>query len=222
MLLIFKSNFLQTASINWSVAASENACGSLELRLPKGGSLEPIILKGWSPGAQTIPMAIFSNFKPLEPRRACNGALEHSNFVFLEAQSPLKYALETRSPRSLRGAQNCFIGVWNWFLQHSTRPSSSPKKGWIVYPWLVSRALSSGWIVRSNSPPARRIFTTSNMKDSFGYRLYLLRFKLNNTSSVFLLRPFWKITCSKSIRWSHVRITNMHSLPPCDTLAIYG
>ena len=27
------------------------------------GALEPIILKAWSPGAQAIPMAIFSNFK---------------------------------------------------------------------------------------------------------------------------------------------------------------
>ena len=36
-------------------------------KAPKGGgvagALEPIILKAWGPGAQTIPMAIFSNFK---------------------------------------------------------------------------------------------------------------------------------------------------------------
>ena len=44
-------------------------------RSTKGGgvarTLEPIILRDWSPEAQTIPMAIFSNFKNID-----------SNFVF--------------------------------------------------------------------------------------------------------------------------------------------
>ena len=54
--LIFKQSSLKNSFLNKEVAAET----------PKGGvagALEPIILKAWSPGAQKIPMAIFSNFK---------------------------------------------------------------------------------------------------------------------------------------------------------------
>ena len=36
-------------------------------------------MKTWSPGAKTIPMVVVSNFErcsPVEPRKACNGAVE--------------------------------------------------------------------------------------------------------------------------------------------------
>ena len=57
-------------------------------RPPKGGggrwspgahhfeSLEP-----WSPDNSHGNLLEFQEIEPLEPRKACNGALEHSNFV---------------------------------------------------------------------------------------------------------------------------------------------
>ena len=41
---------------------------------PKRGSLEPIIFKAWSPGAQTVLVVVFLNFKiePLKPWSTCN------------------------------------------------------------------------------------------------------------------------------------------------------
>ena len=63
---------------------------------PKGGrvigALEPAILKASSPGAQTIPMVLFSNFErlsPVEPWKGSNGALEHSDFA-LRSPDPIK------------------------------------------------------------------------------------------------------------------------------------
>ena len=72
---------------------------------PKEESLEPIILKAWSPGAQTIPMAIFSNFKRLSLWSPEKHTMEpwSTAILSLGARSPLKYALDTRSLRTLRG-----------------------------------------------------------------------------------------------------------------------
>ena len=77
--------------------------GALEPWSP--GALEPIILKAWSRGAQTIPMAIFSNFERSSHWSPEMHAMEpwSTAMLSLGAQSPLKYALETRSLRTFRG-----------------------------------------------------------------------------------------------------------------------
>ena len=69
------------------------------------GALEPNILLAWSSGAQTILMAIFSNFKRLSPWSPEEHTMEHwrTAILSLGARSQLKHALETRSLRSLRG-----------------------------------------------------------------------------------------------------------------------
>ena len=87
-----------------------NRAFGMNIEAPKGGvagALVPIILKAWSPGAQTIPMAILSNFKKKIPWSPEEHAMEPWSAAILPlgARSPLKYALETWSPRSLRGLQ---------------------------------------------------------------------------------------------------------------------
>ena len=69
------------------------------------GALEPAILKALSPGAQTIPMVVFSKFGRWSPWSPEKNAMQprSTGILHLGAWGPLKDALETRSPRSLRG-----------------------------------------------------------------------------------------------------------------------
>ena len=63
-------------------------------------------MKAWRPGAQTIPKAIFSNFKRLSLWSPEKHAMEpwSTAILSLGARSPLEYeALDTRSLRTLRG-----------------------------------------------------------------------------------------------------------------------
>ena len=76
-----------------------------------GGSLEPIILKAWSPGAQTIPLMFFSNFSGWSIWCPKKHAVEPWSTAILPlgARSPLKYVLEIRSPRSLGSLVRIFL-----------------------------------------------------------------------------------------------------------------
>ena len=62
------------------------------------GALKPTILKAWSPGAQTIPMVVFSNFERWSPWSPEKDAMEPWSTAILPsgAQSLLRYALETQ------------------------------------------------------------------------------------------------------------------------------